>query len=75
MSIFLLLFSSFNSVKQALLIIMNIPFAFIGGILALVIGRFNLSVSASVGFIALFGVAVLNGVVMSAISTNCGVKE
>lgn len=63
-SIFLLLFSSFNSVKQALLIIMNIPFALIGGILALVIGRFNLSVSASVGFIALFGVAVLNGVVM-----------
>jgi cobalt-zinc-cadmium resistance protein CzcA len=64
LSIFLLLFSSFNSVKQALLIIMNIPFALIGGILALVIGRFNLSVSASVGFIALFGVAVLNGVVM-----------
>ena len=63
-SIFLLLFSSFNSVKQALLIIMNIPFALIGGILALVIGHFNLSVSASVGFIALFGVAVLNGVVM-----------
>jgi heavy metal efflux system protein len=63
-SIFLLLFSSFNSVKQATLIILNIPFALIGGILALVIGHFNLSVSASVGFIALFGVAVLNGVVM-----------
>jgi heavy metal efflux system protein len=63
-AIFLPLFSSFNSVKQALLVIMNIPFALIGGILALVIGRFNLSVSASVGFIALFGVAVLNGVVM-----------
>ena len=63
-SIFLLLFSSFNSVKQAVLIILNIPFALIGGILALVIGHFNLSVSASVGFIALFGVAVLNGVVM-----------
>jgi cobalt-zinc-cadmium resistance protein CzcA len=47
-AIFLLLFGSFNSVKQALLIIMNIPFALIGGILALVIGRFNLSVSASV---------------------------
>jgi cobalt-zinc-cadmium resistance protein CzcA len=63
-AIFLLLFSSFNSVKQAVLIIMNIPFALIGGILALVIGQFNLSVSASVGFIALFGVAVLNGIVM-----------
>jgi heavy metal efflux system protein len=63
-SIFLLLFISFNSVKQAALIILNIPFALIGGILALIIGRFNLSVSASVGFITLFGVAVLNGVVM-----------
>jgi cobalt-zinc-cadmium resistance protein CzcA len=63
-AIFLLLFSSFNSVKQAALIILNIPFALIGGVVALVLGDFNLSVSASVGFIALFGVAVLNGVVM-----------
>ena len=63
-AIFLLLFGSFNSVKQALLIILNIPFALIGGILALIVGHFNMSVSASVGFIALFGVAVLNGVVM-----------
>lgn len=63
-SIFLLLFGSFNSVKQAALIILNIPFALIGGILALYFGHFNMSVSASVGFIALFGVAVLNGVVM-----------
>lgn len=63
-AIFLLLFSSFNSVKQAFLIILNIPFAMIGGILAVYLGGFNLSVSASVGFIALFGVAVLNGVVM-----------
>jgi len=63
-AIFLLLFGSFNSVKQALLIILNIPFALIGGIVAIVVGGFNLSVSASVGFIALFGVAVLNGVVM-----------
>lgn len=62
--IFLLLFGSFDSVKQAALILLNIPFALIGGILALVLGGFNLSVSASVGFIALFGVAVLNGVVM-----------
>ena len=46
------------------MIILNIPFALIGGIIALVVGEFNLSVSASVGFIALFGVAVLNGVVM-----------
>ena len=62
--IFILLFSTFNSLKNALLIVMNIPFAVIGGILALFISGFYLSVSASVGFIALFGVAVLNGVVM-----------
>jgi cobalt-zinc-cadmium resistance protein CzcA len=63
-AIFILLFSSFNSLKQALLIITGIPFSIIGGILALILGHFNMSVSASVGFIALFGVAVLNGVVM-----------
>lgn len=62
--IFILLFSTFNSIKNALLIIMNIPFAIIGGVLALLISGLYLSVSASVGFIALFGVAVLNGVVM-----------
>ena len=62
--IFLLLFSSFNSMKQAALIILNVPFALIGGIFALAISRQYLSVPASVGFIALFGVAVLNGVVL-----------
>jgi cobalt-zinc-cadmium resistance protein CzcA len=62
--IFLLLFSSFNSVSQALLIILNIPFALIGGIVALFVTGQYLSVPASVGFIALFGVAVLNGVVL-----------
>lgn len=62
--IFVLLFSTFNSVRNALLIILNIPFALIGGILALFLSRLNMSVSASVGFIALFGVAVQNGVIM-----------
>ena len=62
--IYLLLFSSFGSLKQAGLIILNVPFALIGGILGLAISRQYLSVPASVGFIALFGVAVLNGVVM-----------
>lgn len=62
--IFLLLFSSFNSIRQALLIILNIPFALIGGIVALFVSSQYLSVPASVGFIALFGVAVLNGVVL-----------
>src|SRR3546814_6157495 len=62
--IFLLLFASFGSVRNALLIILNVPFALIGGILALAISGQFVSVPASVGFIALFGVAVLNGVVM-----------
>ncbi|MDQ2664597.1 MAG: efflux RND transporter permease subunit [Gemmatimonadota bacterium] len=62
--IYLLLFSSFGSLKQAGLIILNVPFALIGGILGLAVSRQYLSVPASVGFIALFGVAVLNGVVL-----------
>ncbi len=62
--IFVLLFDAFKSVMSAALIIANIPFAMIGGILALYITGFPLSVSAAIGFIALFGQAVLNGVVM-----------
>ena len=62
--IFVLLFSSFGSLRQAALIILNVPFALIGGILGLAVSRQYLSVPASVGFIALFGVAVLNGVVL-----------
>ena len=62
--IYVLLFSSFNSLRQAALIILNIPFALIGGIVGLAVSRQYLSVPASVGFIALFGVAVLNGVVL-----------
>ncbi len=62
--IFALLFASFDSVKQALLILMNVPFAAVGGIAALWLRDINLNLSASVGFIAVFGVAVLNGVVM-----------
>jgi cobalt-zinc-cadmium resistance protein CzcA len=62
--IFGLLFASFNSVKQALLILLNVPFASVGGIAALWLRHMNLNLSAAVGFIALFGVAVLNGVVM-----------
>jgi heavy metal efflux system protein len=62
--IFLILFNAFGSLKNASLIIANIPFAMIGGILALAITDIPLSVSAAIGFIALFGQAVLNGVVM-----------
>jgi cobalt-zinc-cadmium resistance protein CzcA len=62
--IFLLLFSTFGSVKQASLILSNIPLAMIGGVFALWLSGEYLSVPASVGFIALLGIAVLNGVVM-----------
>jgi cobalt-zinc-cadmium resistance protein CzcA len=64
--IFVLLFDAFGSLKTATLIIANIPFAMIGGILALLLTGIPLSVSAAIGFIALFGQAVLNGVVMLA---------
>lgn len=62
--IFLLLFATFRSIRQSLLILSNIPFAMVGGIFALWISGEYLSVPASVGFIALLGIAVLNGVVM-----------
>jgi cobalt-zinc-cadmium resistance protein CzcA len=62
--IFMLLFATFGSVRQAILVLTNIPFALIGGIFALWISGEYMSVPASVGFIALLGIAVLNGVVM-----------
>lgn len=62
--IFLLLFSTFGSVRQAALVLTNIPFAMIGGVFSLWLVDEYLSVPASVGFIALLGIAVLNGVVM-----------
>ncbi|MDI3461546.1 efflux RND transporter permease subunit [Nitrospirales bacterium NOB] len=61
--IFLLLYVTFGNLRQAALILLAIPFAMVGGLLALWVGGLYLSVPASVGFIALFGVAVLNGVV------------
>ena len=62
--IFVLLYLTFASVKQALLVVGNVPFALVGGIAALWIRGMNLNLSASIGFIALFGVAMLNGVVL-----------
>lgn len=62
--IFLLLFISFGSIRNALLIYTGIPFAVVGGVFSLLIRGMHFSISAGVGFIALFGVAVLNGVVM-----------
>ena len=62
--ILLLLFITFKSIRLALLVIFNLPFALIGGVFALYVSGLYLSVPASVGFVVLFGVAVLNGVVL-----------
>ena len=78
--IFLLLFASVNSIKQALIIFTGIPFAVVGGVVALWLRDMPFSISAGVGFIALFGVAVLNGVVMltyynKLIDEGMGIRE
>ena len=62
--IFILLFGAFNSVADALLIMLNLPFALIGGTLALFLWGTHFNISAAVGYIAVFGVSVLNGVVL-----------
>lgn len=62
--VFLLLFLNFGSLKSSLLIMLNIPLALVGGVVALWLGGLNLSVPASVGFIALFGIALENGMVL-----------
>ena len=62
--IFILLFSAFGSVRYAVLVLANLPFALIGGVAALWMRDINLSVSAAVGFIALFGISVQNGVLL-----------
>jgi len=62
--VFFLLFLTFDSLRLASLVVLNLPFALIGGVLSLTIAGLYLSVPASVGFIALFGIAVLNGIVL-----------
>jgi cobalt-zinc-cadmium resistance protein CzcA len=64
--IFLMLFSGLGTIRSALMVFANLPFALVGGILAMVLLRINLSVSAAIGFIALFGAAVENGVMLVA---------
>ena len=62
--IFILLYTAFNSVRHATLIIANVPFAIIGGLVGLFITGQYLSVPSAIGFIAVFGVAMLNGIVL-----------
>lgn len=63
-AIFFLLFTAFDSGRCATLILLNVPFAAVGGLLALLVARLELSVSAMVGFIALFGVSIQSGVLL-----------
>ena len=62
--VLLLLYTAFNSLSKSLLILLNVPFGFIGGIIALVVSGIYLSVSAIVGFLAIFAIAILNGIVL-----------
>jgi Cu/Ag efflux pump CusA len=71
--IFLLLYSSFGNLRPGILIFLNVPFALVGGLVALYVRGMPLSVSAGVGFITLFGVAVLNGIVL--VSTISEIEE
>ncbi len=64
LAIFLILFVTYGNVKDAILTILNVPFALIGGILALHLTGINFSISAGIGFIALFGVCIQNGVIL-----------
>ena len=62
--IFIILFILFSNARDAGLVLLNVPFAAVGGIVALLITRFNFSISAGIGFIALFGICIQNGVIM-----------
>ena len=62
--IFMLLYSLFNSVRDSLLALSGIPFAVAGGILGLVVAGLNFSISAAIGFISLFGVAAMDGILL-----------
>ena len=62
--VILLLYTAFNSISKAMLILINVPFGFIGGIIALLYAGIYLSVSAVIGFLAIFAIAILNGIVL-----------
>lgn len=68
--IFLILFVMFGNVKDAGLVLINVPFAIIGGIAALLLSGTNFSISAGIGFIALFGICIQNGVILISVFKN-----
>ncbi len=72
--VILLLYTAFNSLSKAMLILLNVPFGFIGAIIALVISGIYLSVSAIIGFLAIFAIAILNGIVLVSFIDELRVK-
>ena len=72
--VILLLYTAFNSISKAVLILLNVPFGFIGGIIALLISGIYLSVSAIIGFLAIFAIAILNGIVLVSFIDELRVK-
>lgn len=73
--IFIILFSLFGNARDAGLVLLNVPYAAAGGILALLLTRFHFSISAGIGFIALFGICIQNGVIMiSNIKSNLKIR-
>jgi len=72
--VILLLYTAFNSFSKAMLILLNVPFGFIGGIIALLISGIYLSVSAIIGFLAIFAIAILNGIVLVSFIDELRVK-
>jgi cobalt-zinc-cadmium resistance protein CzcA len=68
--IFLILFIMFGNVKDAGMVLLNVPFAIIGGIAALLLSGTNFSISAGIGFIALFGICIQNGVILITVFKN-----
>jgi len=73
--ILLLLYIAFNSMKKALLVLMNVPFGLMGGIIALILSGIYLSVSAIIGFLAIFAIAILNGIVLVSFIDELREKE
>ena len=72
--VILLLYTAFNSLGKAMIILLNVPFGFIGGIIALVVSGIYLSVSAIIGFLAIFAIAILNGIVLVSFIDELRVK-
>jgi len=72
--VILLLYTAFNSLSKAMLILLNVPFGFIGAIIALVVSGIYLSVSAIIGFLAIFAIAILNGIVLVSFIDELRVK-